>query len=571
MNKVRNLKIWKVVDRQVIYYSLMLFASMIPNMINLLSPELSWTARILNIFLPLGVYLMLFSFTRKTGYSVFYMFPVLFLSAFQLVIFCLNRETVISVDMWLNLTTTNSGEVYELLHSLLVALFLVAIIYLPVISLGIFGIIFKWRTPQPTLLKMRFRATVSLLISSLLVLVASISGQDVSSRIFPLNALSNLVKAIEANVHISNYHETSADFTFHAVKPVDTDDLKELYIIVIGETSRADNWELLGYERPTNGPLKDLRGLVMCPRVLSQSNTTHKSVPLLLSHLDAGQYGDSIYRVKSLVTAFKEAGFNTAFFSSQQKNHSYIDFFGQEADTCVFINENPSLHPSRHDLALVELMEKELHKGHKRQLIVLHSYGSHFNYNERYSDDSRLFVPDEITSVGSESRKELLNAYDNTIVATSRFLRAAIDAASNSDYKVASLIYTSDHGEDIYDDGSGRFLHASAVPSYYQLHVPLLIWFSDDYRKSYPEIMEKVESNKGHFISSSASLFHTSIGIAGIQTPYYRKNLSLTSEEYKAPRPLFLNDRNVALPVEKSGISNSSKEKVTSLLKGSNR
>ena len=60
----------------------------------------------------------------------------------------------------------------------------------------------------------------------------------------------------------------------------------------------------------------------------------------------------------------------------------------------------------------------------------------------------------------------------------------------------AALIYTSDHGEDIFDDPRHLFLHASPVPSYYQLHIPFLIWMSDSYREAYPEHWEAVTANK---------------------------------------------------------------------------
>ena len=44
------------------------------------------------------------------------------------------------------------------------------------------------------------------------------------------------------------------------------------------------------------------------------------------------------------------------------------------------------------------------------------------------------------------------------------------------------MLYLSDHGEDIFDDARARYLHASPIPTYYQLHIPYIIWFSDDYR-----------------------------------------------------------------------------------------
>lgn len=48
---------------------------------------------------------------------------------------------------------------------------------------------------------------------------------------------------------------------------------------------------------------------------------------------------DSIYHQKGIITAFKEAGYQTAFFSNQRYNHSFIDFFGKEADTFDFIKK----------------------------------------------------------------------------------------------------------------------------------------------------------------------------------------------------------------------------------------
>ena len=97
---------------------------------------------------------------------------------------------------------------------------------------------------------------------------------------------------------------------------------------------------------------------------------------------------DSIYHQKGIITAFKEAGFRTAFFSNQRYNHSFIDFFGMEADTYDFIKEDSvssTYNPS--DDELLKLVEEELAKGATKQFIVLHTYGSHFNYRERYPSE----------------------------------------------------------------------------------------------------------------------------------------------------------------------------------------
>ena len=72
----------------------------------------------------------------------------------------------------------------------------------------------------------------------------------------------------------------------------------------------------------------------------------------------------------------------------------------------------------------------------------------------------------------------------------------------------ASMLYLSDHGEDIFDDARARYLHASPIPTYYQLHIPYIIWFSDDYRTVFPEKYRMAISHGAYPVSTN-SVFHT--------------------------------------------------------------
>lgn len=155
---------------------------------------------------------------------------------------------------------------------------------------------------------------------------------------YPVNVCYNLTLAIERAGETAGYQESSKDFTFGAQATHDKDEA-EIYVLVVGETARACNFGLYGYERNTTPLLDKTEGLVAFTDVLTQSNTTHKSVPMLLSGASAENY-NRIYREKGIITAFKEAGFHTAFFSNQRPNHSFIDFFGMEADEWKFIKED---------------------------------------------------------------------------------------------------------------------------------------------------------------------------------------------------------------------------------------
>ena len=57
------------------------------------------------------------------------------------------------------------------------------------------------------------------------------------------------------------------------------------------------------------------------------------------------------------------------------------------------------------------------------------------------------------------------------------------------------MLYVSDHGEDIFDDSRLRFLHASPTPTYWQLHVPIVLWMSDSFKDAHPEKYRAAEAN----------------------------------------------------------------------------
>lgn len=527
---------------------------LLPNFLIVFRWNQIFILKVLNILFPCGLYLLLVSLVSRCGYGMLVMLPFMFLSAFQIVLINLYSESVISTDMWLNVSTTNVNEVHELLHSLVKAISIVMVIYVPAIIIGVFAIIKKWTTPCG------FRKRIGILsvclLASSLIIYASVSAgikNDINKDVFPLNAFLNLKGALKIQHEIDNYPELSKEFNAESFS-LNPPTLKECHIVVIGETSRADNWGIFGYERPTTESLKKISNLTVFPKAFSQSNTTHKSVPILLSHIDAKEYGDSIFRIKSVISEFKAAGYQTAFFSNQQRNHSYIDFFGEEADDCIFLHDGGYASYDGFDRTILNLVRDEIEKSYRKLLIVVHTYGSHFSYNERYPEQNRKFTPDNYKSANKKWRKELINAYDNSIVATSEFLADLIDLLEMSEYS-SSLIYTSDHGEDIFDDGRELFLHASRIPTYYQLHVPLLIWQSSSFRTLFPDKQFFAERNSDKFVSSSSSLYHTLIDMANLRTRYFKENLSLSNKAYNPPPPMFINDCNDAVLLEKSGIS----------------
>ncbi len=509
-----------------------------------------------NVILPLGIYLLLMSLTRKIGQASLWMIIVFFFAAFQMVLLYMYGRSVIAVDMFLNVVTTNPDEVGELLGNLTIIIAAVIVLYIPPIVLGIASMVRSWHLKESTLRRNRRISLLTIALGLLCFMLSFTSTRQYQPLcdLFPVNAIYNLYLAVQRTINVANYDSTSADFTYQATSQR-PDTMPELYVLVIGETARATNWQINGYDRPTTPRLMNIKGLTSFPKAISQSNTTHKSVPMLLSHLDASNFGDSIYNVKSMITAFKEAGFSTAFFSCHRRNRSFIDFFGEEADTCVFIKEEETLENRTllYDTDLLPYLDKTLAAGNRKQLIILHSYGSHFNYIDRYPESEATFLPDRPASATHHYRKEQINAYDNTILFTSNMIADIIERLKVSN-KVSGLLYVSDHGEDIFDDERKLFLHASPIPSYYQIHVPFLVWLSDEFNQKYPEKESALHINSSKFVASSQSVFHTMIDMSGINTIWDNPCHSVMSTSYTPNPAIYLNDHNKAVGLKDCGI-----------------
>ena len=118
----------------------------------------------------------------------------------------------------------------------------------------------------------------------------------------------------------------------------------------------------------------------------------------------------------------------------------------------------------------------------------------------------------------------------------------------------SAMLYTSDHGENIFDDSRKLFLHASPVPSYYDLHVPFIIWTSRQYVRNFPETARAITANRTKTVENSVTTFHTMLQLAGIKTRYRRDSLSVASRFYTPGRRHYLNDHNRPVTLDKTGM-----------------
>lgn len=537
----------------------------VPNIALSITEPVSWLSAVVNILLPYGVYMLIMTLWKRTGISALMTIPFMFFAGFQIVLLYLYGGSVIAVDMFLNVVTTNVSEATELLGNLMLAMGVVIILYVPAIIWGVYA------TVRKSKLQKSFRKTLAqtggiiTVVGGLLAAIAAMttSGYSFIHETFPLNAISNMIEACHRYDETERHEELSSGFTYDA-RFTGNPDEREVYVFVVGETARGDNWQLGGYERETNPLLSNEEGLVFFKKSISESNTTHKSVPMLISFANAENF-DSIAHYKSIITAFKEAGFSTAFISNQLRNRSFTEYFGNEADTTIYVTDTKAKNHPYDEAVLQPLSRLLFDSSARKQLIVIHTYGSHFKYLDRYTESFSFFTPDQAIDASLSNRDQLINAYDNTIRYTDFILHSIISTLREQDCR-AALIYASDHGEDIFDDERHRFLHASPAPTYWQIHQASLVWLSPKLTQDNPEMAIALKDNSRKRISPQKSLFPTAMQLASISSPLVVDSLSLVSSHYHPAPPVYLNDLNQPLPINSCGLKETDLKKLTPLL-----
>lgn len=317
--------------------------------------------------------------------------------------------------------------------------------------------------------------------------------------------------------------EKNIDFKFNASQILKNNE-KEIYVLVLGETSRRESWQLNGYSRSTNPFLSQQKNLINFTDFISVSNVTRQSIPMMLTRKPEIKVNRYDFEEKSVITAFKEAGFRTYWLSTQQKFGTFdtsTSVYAKEADEIVFLNKTGYQQAGIHDDVLVSELEKIVKQKNYKQFIVIHTLGSHYNYQHRYPEDFSQYKPD-LENLKNYSlqdirfKQELKNSYDNSILFSDYVLNNFIEILKKQKNSISFLLYSSDHGEDIFDEkckSSGHGLETSR-----NFEIASFIWYSNSFSEKYANKIQFLKQNKDSKINHTA-IFPTLIDAANISMP----------------------------------------------------
>ena len=123
------------------------------------------------------------------------------------------------------------------------------------------------------------------------------------------------------------------------------------------------------------------------------------------------------------------------------------------------------------------------------------------------------------------SNAELVNAFDNSIAYTDLVLARTIAwLQGHAQSFDTALLYVSDHGESLGENG--LYLHGMpyAIAPQAQKQVPMILWTSPAARASLALDAACVEHGRDAALSHD-HLFHTVLGLARVRATEYRREL----------------------------------------------
>ncbi|BAL95649.1 phosphoethanolamine transferase [Rubrivivax gelatinosus] len=307
----------------------------------------------------------------------------------------------------------------------------------------------------------------------------------------------------------------------------------KLVILVVGETARAQNFQLNGYHRATN-PLLAQRGDVISFRnVASCGTATAVSLPCMFSRLPRADYDEvRAATEENLLDVLQRTGLDILW-----RNNNNGGCKGQcervpsedmpalkVAGSCL--NQDGTCY----DEVLLHRLDERITAMPGDALIVLHQIGSHGpTYFERYPPQARVFSPTcDSNQIQKCSNEALVNTYDNTLVYTDSMLGKTIELLqSYSAERDVALVYVSDHGESLGE--RGMYLHGTPylIAPKEQTQVPMLMWFSPEFARNARLGLACLRANASEKAYSHDNLYHSVLGLFGVKTKVYQRDLDL--------------------------------------------
>ena len=309
-------------------------------------------------------------------------------------------------------------------------------------------------------------------------------------------------------------------------------------IFVVGESYIKWHSGLYGYYLNTTPRMEEERqrgNLLVYNKVSTPSNLTSIVLKNVLS-CNNFEKGEKWYEYPYFLSFFKKAGYRVDYWDNQ--------FAWNKEKAFVF-----ALNSLLYDRRIVKMSYDEINDKcfdydgdfvedyfkhtvpQKHNFVFLHLMGQHVGFSDRYPREYSYFSADSILRTDSwitaDMKKEIA-AYDNATRYNDHVIGKIIDRYKNSN---TVIVYFSDHGEEVYDyrPSMGRDMGDMMTNELrkYQYEIPFVVWFSDKFKRNYPDKISALKKNVNKAFDIS-NVYNTLFSLGCIKTSRYDLKEDLT-------------------------------------------
>ena len=349
----------------------------------------------------------------------------------------------------------------------------------------------------------------------------------------PFNLYYRIYQFTKIRLRINKYKSQQDNFKFEILNSADTTK-PNLVIFIIGERMRYSNWSINGYNRATTPNLKKVTNLISFNKNYSNANNTYWSIPLIITQATPKTPNDA-YSQKSIVSLFKEAGYETSWISSQY----LFDIIDEKKEP----DHLYELYKKKHtDLDIIPLYDSVLNKKtSKNKFIIINMLGGHGEVPAQFN----VFKPNNNLKnypITMQNAHIFINDYDN-IVLLQDYVLSEIMKITEKQNVSSVLLFTADHGCNLFDNGRALFGYGSANPTEKETHVPMLVNMSKKYIENNHNKYNNLINHK-NLLTTNNNIFYTLSDLANIKYKSFKPTQSISDSLFVEPssRFVYIND-----------------------------
>ncbi|EGK8007999.1 phosphoethanolamine transferase [Campylobacter lari] len=367
--------------------------------------------------------------------------------------------------------------------------------------------------------------------------------QTISVALGKQNLYINQLKEFDLKMN-ENLKNTDLNFT----SPLNIPKI----ILILGESTQRNYMSLYGYPLKTTPKLENLfqqEKIFIFSDIISPFAATNTSLSKVLTFSNYENNTIPWFQQLNIIDIMKKVGYYTYWISNQEPISIYgnaPEAISRRADKTIFLSNFSSFNSNTLDETVLDNLAKNKSE---KEFYIIHLAGTHIGYDKRYPKNFNIFSEkdlrvnnlDNINSTTKLNEKQAqIKAHYLNAIAYNDFVVSEIFKYFKDEN--ALIIYMSDHADEVYDFRNFHG-HSDTIPSKFTVEIPFIVYTSDKFKKTYPEIIDKIQKAQ-NLPFMSDDFLHSFLDLVQIKTKQLEENRSLFNEAYNQNRIRLYANRN---------------------------